>query len=1513
MRSFPGSEESRILAGFANATVEDIAGIFSEARLVGNQVSNVFAVGAAAGAVIANGSAWTATPWNGLAKLNGVGGDDEYLVELRGCAGATVMVVEYSQVQNGEVTQAAGGNDTLTIKGTDLSDAGTVSASGSETAFTLQQDGVPANSVVTNTDIESNSLYLLAGDDVLTVENTTVAAYIAAGAGNDTVNVQHIPVGLTVSMGTGDDTVNVGSLAPAAGGTVHGIIGQLIVNAEDGTDALNVDDTGDTADDTGLLTATDLVGLGMGAGIHYLGFEQLSIGLGSGNDTFTIMDTHDGETTLRTGAGNDTVNVQNVEALTTVSTGTGDDTVNVGSLAPAAGGTVHGIIGQLIVNAEDGTDALNVDDTGDTADNTGLLTATDLVGLGMGAGIHYLGFEQLSIGLGSGNDTFTIMDTHDGETTLHTGAGNDTVNVLATSGPANVNTEAGDDVVNVSSDAPDNNGTLENIRGELVIDCGQGVNTLNVSDEADSSGDSAVITSDSIIGFSPAPIRYAAVDGTFGGGINIEGGFGGNFIEIQSTDDSQATTTTLWSGEGNDYVLVTETDPTSLVLHGEAGDDVIFAGVVTTDLIITGDDGNDFITSGSGNDWITGNDGDDVIIAGLGNDSVSGDAGNDLIVGDEGVATWVDGRVVRLETANPSLGGNDFITGDTGNDIVFGGAGNDMILGGEGDDALLGDNGVAIITNSGYAYAGALITCTFTESTGCGGNDEIHGGAGDDLIMGEQGDDRLYGDAGDDDIIGGSNVAFGADGNDFMDGGDGADVALGDNGTISRRPVQGMVGAWEKYPAPFADVIRDVTLFDDVDGVAGNDVILGGAGNDILYGQRGNDVIQGGAGDDELIGGLGDDVLLGEEGTDILVGDTGVISRAWNADDSPTLNPNGSWHKDVLLTDVGVVTGVYYPDSMSYMELNAAVLADLLNADLVLMMGVYNADGTPYLVKVGYKCSEQQTCLLLVKLLPDGNDTLDGGAGDDSLFGGRGNDSLSGADANDFLVGGAGDDVLDGGAGNDLLVGDDTARTTSGNALPDVQHGLHIIRAAGSILITGLGATIIPAVSVVPGSTPDVLRGLLGYQIGAPSLPVGVNRLLLSDGTWLLPFASIVTDVAHHTGLLAGNDLLLGGEGDDVLVGDAMVVFQPTLTMTHSLVDSTEDLARELSNATEELGELLGRLDCAIDASLNHGCIRDCSEIVDQTYTIGSDQLDGGEGNDLLVGDTMIVSSPTFVVPLGLLEELDELTDAAQGLGNGFDWALAEIDDASHDLREVVVSVTCGRKTALTLERHVDQILAGNDSILGGGGNDVIVGDTWTVVEPRLVVVAGEVQCHHHPDCKRYGWQDWDSDRELQDTWITGNDVLDGGAGNDTIFGDSAVRADADMSVDPVICQHAFCCLKHTAEDALEDLVETGLACGGSARWFHVGDHDGGLYLSRSPGDGCGRSISGNDVIMGGDGDDLLLGQGGDDHIDGGAGNDWLIGGDGHDCLDGGPGCDRVNQGWGFCVIRFKDLFCCRN
>ncbi|MFM5711930.1 DUF5801 repeats-in-toxin domain-containing protein [Aeromonas veronii] len=116
-----------------------------------------------------------------------------------------------------------------------------------------------------------------------------------------------------------------------------------------------------------------------------------------------------------------------------------------------------------------------------------------------------------------------------------------------------------------------------------------------------------------------------------------------------------------------------------------------------------------------------------------------------------------------------------------------------------------------------------------------------------------------------------------------------------------------------------------------------------------------------------------------------------------------------------------------------------------------------------------------------------------------------------------------------------------------------------------------------------------------------------------------------------------------------------------------------------------------------------------------------------------------------------------------------------------------------------------------------------------------------------------------------------GSDLLQGGAGNDVIFGDSV---------------HA-------------DNVDGG--------WFEfVADNpgkSGGQLLnelySRHAVYGKEGAVGGDDTLEGGDGNDVLYGQKGNDILIGGDGIDILIGGTGSDTLTGGAGKDTFKWGAG--------------
>ena len=221
----------------------------------------------------------------------------------------------------------------------------------------------------------------------------------------------------------------------------------------------------------------------------------------------------------------------------------------------------------------------------------------------------------------------------------------------------------------------------------------------------------------------------------------------------------------------------------------------------------------------------------------------------------------------------------------------------------------------------------------------------------------------------------------------------------------------------------------------------------------------------------------------------------------------------------------------------------------------------------------------------------------------------------------------------------------------------------------------------------------------------------------------------------------------------------------------------------------------------------------------------------------------------------------------------------------------------------------------GDDTIRGGGGNDVVSGgsgdDTLYGDEGDDVLLGGT------DNDRLFGGEGNDT---LYGDW--GNDTLYGGSGSDSISGeegDDSLHGGAatDEFVfypgdgDDVITDFA------NGEDIIrlsgfpdglgfEDLTITSDATG---VMIDLADHGGGTILLEGfdindldAGDFeflTHQRIEGgeeDDTIEGGDGDDQLIGHGGDDVLSGGQGDDWMQGNGGNDTLYGERG-DDLAQG----------------
>lgn len=386
-------------------------------------------------------------------------------------------------------------------------------------------------------------------------------------------------------------------------------------------------------------------------------------------------------------------------------------------------------------------------------------------------------------------------------------------------------------------------------------------------------------------------------------------------------------------------------------------------------------------------------------------------------------------------------------------DIAFGGAHSDEIFGGSGQDVIFGDFGEYSSAIEFLPYQNYRSIIINPDDAG---DDKIHGQEGDDIIFGQEGSDYVTGGPGNDDIIGGHSRLYGYDSGDTIEGGDDDDVITGDNAQIFRIRLSSddtypwyLASVWKTYPDPFEhSVIRNVSRYDDIDFVQGNDLIYGGLGNDVLHGQRGNDTLNGasdgtfvaaqscllifltycpthslthslhhsqtyikcsgGDGEDELYGELGFDNLDGGPGNDILIGDVGHAVRRFDVDGNPLLQTalpgnRSQWHKDVVLEDLGHITQTLRISTK--VDTNALYAENTTAASLIFIANAYaNGEKVEDEAQGGWP-----TYMILYDLLEGYDDVLTDSEGSNVMIGQRGDDVVTG---NGLLIGDAGSSTI---------------------------------------------------------------------------------------------------------------------------------------------------------------------------------------------------------------------------------------------------------------------------------------------------------------------------------------------------------------------------------------------------------------------------------------------------------------------------------------------------------------------
>lgn len=478
--------------------------------------------------------------------------------------------------------------------------------------------------------------------------------------------------------------------------------------------------------------------------------------------------------------------------------------------------------------------------------------------------------------------------------------------------------------------------------------------------------------------------------------------------------------------------------------------------------------------------------------------------------------------------------------------------------------------------------------------------------------------------------------------------------------------------------------------------------------------------------------------------------------------------------------------------------------------------------------------------------LAEGDDvfTGNGGTGTGSayttaltVFGGADKDTLTGGDGNDFVYGGVGDDTITGGPGNDALNGDEGDDVITQGAAPD----------GADVIVCG------------PGYKDKVSYALRGDLTNGATEKIKVTvgtpwdddaDLTTADDPAVIdvPFLPNDGDVAgagEKDDVGTSCEILVGGMGDDVLIGDDSTT-KGHATDTNLMGDTIYGGAGNDTLAGGQGNDFLyGEAGNDTFDETKQGD-SDQDGVLDIVYnaqaTTGQDTFVGGEGIDL-VDYSLRTAGLTVVMdgdPKSVLTVLPLSTTAKN------DGESLEYDNVCTDVEKLYGGngndKLTGNEAANTIRGG-----AGNDELYGLGGNDMF--DDQTGWDTSVV--------------------DATTPAATDDTLTSGNDKFVGGAGVDTI--DYSLRnapLDCDM-VGNATTASANDGISGETDDVFDD-VENLL---------------GGLDTN---------DITGNDlenVIIGGPVVDQLRGGKGNDTLDGKADDDLLLdGGEGNDLIDGGSG-----------------------
>lgn len=442
----------------------------------------------------------------------------------------------------------------------------------------------------------------------------------------------------------------------------------------------------------------------------------------------------------------------------------------------------------------------------------------------------------------------------------------------------------------------------------------------------------------------------------------------------------------------------------------------------------------------------------------------------------------------------------------------------------------------------------------------------------------------------------------------------------------------------------------------------------------------------------------------------------------------------------------------------------------------------------------------------------DGNDVVYGELGNDTILGGNGNDTLFGADGSDRLIGGNGNDSISGGTGDDYIEsggGTDTIDAGDGNDVIAVSDD------HGSNSIDG-GGWYDQLVFATPTSTAGVTVTWTGdgtgtYDFDATTAEGRFTGIEQSSGTnYSDTYDASADNAGTSVYAMAGDDTLIGGAGSDRLYGEdgSDSVHAGSGADTIDGGAGVDYLKGQSGDDSIVGGSGADTLTGDSGADTLDGGLDDDSVAGGS----GSDSLLGGDGNDNIRGDNMWLDQADYASTVGTATTLT-VTNTAEGPITL--WFINS--SGAFEFRQNINAGQTVTQAATTGDNYVLRAPDGYYLELIEGGNQTVV----------------------------YGADGL-------------NDTIDGGAGNDTIFGEFG-------------------------DDSIFGGDDSDLIYGGYGNDFIDAGHQGDTVYAGF----------GNDTIDVGGGFDLAYGEAGDDLlIDGSTAAlaSTLYGGDGNDTIQSGTG-----------------------